>query len=229
MAAPSIFRSCPAEAALLLAPVAALSARITDLLAQWPENLQLARILDVASKLCALPLESPLMRIMTGLETLLARVDEWEIVASREVTLADYTKPLSVLVKKWRAVELSSWASLLSQCEEHALEDVNQWWFRLFEIVDKQMTQVEATWIFSSLKSTVGPALESDVFEVLDQFLRTSTLGDFARRVDLISAFAGYTQSVHRPAQAAALAHLSSAFSLYFFVEVTNVSRSLFL
>jgi len=209
---PSIFAACPAEAAQLVAPLAALVARVTGLLEQWPENQQLARVVHVCNALARVPVGAPHMRVLTGLETLLARVDEWEAVASRDVSLADASKPLSGLVKQWRAVELASWQSVLTQCEAAAVRDANRWWFRLFELVDALPPRAHdgAAWVMiEGRKTASAQALDPELFSVLDQFLRTATLGDFARRVELIAAFGEFCIRTRRAQQGAALIHLA--------------------
>jgi len=210
---PSIFAPCPAEAAQLVAPLAALVARVTGLLEQWPENQQLARIVHVCGALARVPVSAPLMRVLTGLETLLARVDEWEAVASRDVSLADTAKPLNGLVKQWRAVELASWQSVLSRCEAAAVRDANRWWFRLFELVDALAPRANdgAAWVLllDGRKTASALALDAELFSALDQFLRTATLGDFQRRVQLIEALGEFCVRTRRAAQGAALVHLA--------------------
>ena len=224
----SIFLPCPSEFFALLPSLALLRAAVSKLLVAWPENDVLARILDVAEKLARLPESAPLKRVMTGLEALLGRIDEWEMVASRDVTLGEEVKPLSQLVKKWRSLELASWGSILSTREQDAVKDVNRWWFRLFEIVNNQVPQSRPTWDWvlsaspsSSSSSSLldkqagitqqtSQAMSAEVFATLDQFLRTSTLGDFDRRAQLLRALGGYCHQQGRLGHAYLLIHLSS-------------------
>ena len=69
----------PAEARLLLAPVSAMVARLQQLLGLFPEQPILEQLLAISRRLLALPLHSPLGRLLTGVELLHRKGLEWEV------------------------------------------------------------------------------------------------------------------------------------------------------
>ena len=75
------------EAKLLCAPVAAFVARVQDLLREFPEHAILEQLVMVAQRLMAMPLSSPLGRLLAGLELLHRKALEWEGYAAAHVSV----------------------------------------------------------------------------------------------------------------------------------------------
>ena len=69
----------PAEARLLFAPVSKLVTRLHELLREFPEQPILEQLLGICRRLLALPLHSPLARLLTGVELLHRKGQEWEV------------------------------------------------------------------------------------------------------------------------------------------------------
>ncbi len=69
----------PAEARLLQGPVSRMVARLLALLALFPEQPILEQLLAICRRLLALPLHSPLGRLLTGIELLHRKGQEWEV------------------------------------------------------------------------------------------------------------------------------------------------------
>ncbi len=69
----------PLEARLLEAPVSSMVARLQALLALFPEQPILEQLLAICRRLLALPLHSPLARLLTGVELLHRKGLEWEV------------------------------------------------------------------------------------------------------------------------------------------------------
>jgi hypothetical protein len=61
------------ETALMQGPVAAVAARCSALLDEWPEHPLLTQLVAICERLLALPVTAPLKTALTGLELLLAR------------------------------------------------------------------------------------------------------------------------------------------------------------
>jgi midasin len=87
-----------AEARLCVEPLANLTARVRELLTEWPEHPVLQQLVKVANRVVSFRLSSPLMQFLSGLELLLRKAQEWEINASSRVTLQAYLEPISRLV-----------------------------------------------------------------------------------------------------------------------------------
>ena len=59
------------ETALVQAPLEALLARLDELLEEWPDHPLLGQLRAICCRAMALPLDSPLKAVLTGLELLL--------------------------------------------------------------------------------------------------------------------------------------------------------------
>jgi midasin len=59
------------ETALVQAPLEALSSRLDELLEEWPDHPLLGQLRAICGRVIALPLDSPLKAVLTGLELLL--------------------------------------------------------------------------------------------------------------------------------------------------------------
>lgn len=61
---------------------------------------------------------APLKAIMTGVELLLGRAQQWEVTAAKHVSLAAPLDTLLSLVGRWRKLELEGWRSLMKKIEQ---------------------------------------------------------------------------------------------------------------
>ena len=77
------------EAKLLCKPVAAFASRVQALLREFPDHAILEQLLLVSQRLLSLPLDSPLGRLLAGLELLHRKALEWESYAAKHVSVCD--------------------------------------------------------------------------------------------------------------------------------------------
>ena len=56
----------------------------------FPGNALLEQLVKIARRILSFPVASPLMRVLVGLELLNAKLHDWEMNASREVSLAPH-------------------------------------------------------------------------------------------------------------------------------------------
>lgn len=61
-----------------------------ELLQEWPENPILLQILNISKRILKFSISSPLMKIVSGLEILLKKAQEWESFASKKISLQGY-------------------------------------------------------------------------------------------------------------------------------------------
>lgn len=73
------------------------------------------QVLRVSERLKELDVGSPLKTVLTGVELLLARAQQWELTAAKHVSLAKELAPLAALAARWRKFELQGWRSLISR------------------------------------------------------------------------------------------------------------------
>jgi len=188
------------EAQLLLAPAAAMRSSVLELLAQWPDHPVLQSIVSVIDRISSLPVTSPLMTFITGIELLLRKGNEWEQYASKQVSIHFHLEEISRLVARWRKLELQSWPTLLLErtrrYEAKALES----WFSLYGIIRStrsdgsgdlsHVTLSEQTQrVAEASKLSVEQAWVYDISATIDSFLHGGTAGDFGKRLELLRAF----------------------------------------
>eukprot|EP00899_Mesostigma_viride_P010035 jgi/Mesvir1/19032/Mv12798-RA.1 len=131
--------SCPDELALLHGPVAELLEALRRLLEEWPEHPVLEQLRAVCQRLMSLPLDSPLMRALVGLELLLSRAQLWEENAAKHVSLGEHLDRLSAVVLRWRKLELASWRAALAGVREAQEAEAEKSWFVLYALVHRPM------------------------------------------------------------------------------------------
>ena len=165
--------ACIEEVALLETPLTALLEGVDKVLVAWPENAVLLKIRILVVRLLELPLSTPLMRALVGVESLCRLLNDWETGASRDVSLEAYVKPLSGLVKRWRKVEVKSWGRLLEAEEARCQGNARRLWFDLVKV-------------FSLDKERLCSVDEGA--RLLHSFMRTSPRGEYATRLDMIRA-----------------------------------------
>lgn len=81
-----------------------LLARVAVLLEEWEEHPGLLGIQALAERLLTFPLSSPLMKLVTGLDLLLARLHDWEAYAAQHVSLRTHIDTLSGLVLRYPTI-----------------------------------------------------------------------------------------------------------------------------
>ncbi|KAK9833665.1 hypothetical protein WJX74_002204 [Apatococcus lobatus] len=168
-----------AEMGLLEDPVNDMQSRVGYLLAEWPDNPLLLQLKAICQRLLELPVSLPLKTAMTGLELLLARAHLWDDTAAKHVSLTQQLRPLEGLAGRWRRLELASWRGLLHRVAVRHAQGASQSWFHLYQMMDDVA--------HSDSKSN------GDAFQLLsssaEDFMQTSTLGEYAMRLRLINSF----------------------------------------
>ena len=126
---------CAGEMALVVAPVAATRAKITALLAEWPDHPLLSQLGEICDRIVQLPLMSPLKQALTGLELLLARAQTWEEGAAAHVSLKEELAACAKLALRWRQRELRTWPRLLARAQERHVARAHRAWFALHRLL----------------------------------------------------------------------------------------------
>ncbi|XXQ38124.1 Midasin [Plasmodiophora brassicae] len=152
----------------------ALLYRVRDVLALdecrgHPSLLHIAR---VCARVASLPVSAPLMRLVAGVEQVLAAVEKWEAYAAKYVSLQAQVAALQSLVARWRQMELEAWPFALDGRERAAYGRALRLWPHLLQLV------VHA--------SSTG----DDLYDALDEFIQTSTLGEFTLRLHMLRTLA---------------------------------------
>jgi len=126
------------EARLVYPHLESLNQRLEALDAKWPENEVLILLRKLTDRILRTSLRAPLMQIVVGTELLLQRAQNaWEPYATREDRLTNELKPLSLLVRRWRQMQLESWNKLFENEEKRNISNASQWWFHLESILQR--------------------------------------------------------------------------------------------
>ena len=117
-----------AEVCLVDKPLQSLSLRLIELLREWRGNAILQLLLRLCDRIRALPVDTPMARLIVAVELLLFKAEQWEQVAAKHVSIRAELRPLELLVRRWRALELQSWPLLLKSEENRAKKTVHACW-----------------------------------------------------------------------------------------------------
>lgn len=162
------------EAHLLFEPLASLKSRLSELLIQWPEHPILNYLSYISNRLLMMPVTNPFMKFITGLDMLVKKSEEWEEVASTAVSLRAVLTPLNALLSRWRKIEIQCWPAVLKLQEQTFITNSAQFWLRLYPIVHN--------------------STQSELFETLENFIQTSSVGDILQRIETIESFSNQFQ-----------------------------------
>ncbi|XP_053201397.1 LOW QUALITY PROTEIN: midasin-like [Panonychus citri] len=157
---------------------------INELLPQFPGNPMLHQLLKIIERLYTLDINSPLAKIVTGLEVLLRAAEDWEQMAHRKIKLVEQLTPVTSLVIKWRKMELKCWSTLLESVHreiEH--KQIAKNWFHFYSMIHSMLSMDE------SLMDDSNEENEKQLLSLLKQFLEESTIGQFKPRLNLLRNF----------------------------------------
>ncbi|CAG8438258.1 2742_t:CDS:10 [Acaulospora morrowiae] len=177
-----------AEAKKLGIVVRNFQIRIKELLKLWPEHAVLHQLYNICDKISGLELNSPIAKLLTGLEILLQKSEDWESYASRDVSIKSNREEVTELIIRWRQLELTCWPKLLAAQDKYYMQSSLKWWFHLYGCIIRPIYEI-------SRQYNVGeatPIIKDHVTEIvksLDQFIQSSNFGEFESRLELIRVF----------------------------------------
>lgn len=166
----------------------ALSARLSDLIALWPDQMVLQNLRDRCETVLSLSSQSPIAQVLTALEQLLQHTEDWESYASREHSISTNRTAIINLIVEWRRFELTCWSRLLTAVQERFGDPVAEWWFRFYETTIRGAPGVD---VDPENPPTQTPAeYYRDLVALLDSFMASSSLGQYRARLQLVLSFA---------------------------------------
>ncbi|XP_022715201.1 midasin isoform X4 [Durio zibethinus] len=154
-----------------------LKQRVLTLLSECEDHPGLQKVLDVIEMLLAIPLSTPLAKALSGLQFLLNRT--WMIQENgSKFSLSDKLEPLISLVCSWQKMEFDSWPVLLDEVQDQYDVNAAKLWFSLFSVLHP----MHSSDIAGHDQSTIAS---------LEEFIQTSSIGEFRKRLQLLFAFLG--------------------------------------
>ncbi|KAJ5758589.1 hypothetical protein N7520_005745 [Penicillium odoratum] len=172
-----------AEARRLVTLTLSVQSRFVQIQTAWPEHAVLQDVITCCSEILQFKHTEPVAKFLTKVEKLHSYVHEWQLVASREYSAASLYDEITSMTVSWRRLELTTWAKLLDIEKERCEEDVSAWWFVAYEAllaVPLQMAE--------SGEEDMSDHIQG-VISTLEQFFMSTTLGQFSRRLQLVSDF----------------------------------------
>ncbi len=187
-----------AEAIRACVLLSRLHTRLESLILEWPEQMVLQHILDRCENMGRLVATSPVARLVPIFEQLLEHIGDWEAYANRDNSLRLYRDQIIDLIVSWRKLELSLWRQILPQQTAAYQLETARWHFRLYEMLVIGMRTLSSE--NGSINSEgVQAAHIASVHALLNDFVRSSTVGHYKPRLDLLQSFStmlGYVSRV---------------------------------
>ncbi|KDO65104.1 hypothetical protein CISIN_1g0000012mg, partial [Citrus sinensis] len=154
-----------------------LQQRVLMCLSDWEDHPGLQKILNMIEMLLVIPLTTPLAKPLSGLQILLRHVQMLQ-ENGMKFPLSDLLEPIIVLVSSWQRMEFESWPVLLDEVQDQYEKNAGKLWFPLFSVLAHTHSDEVAGYDQSTLHS-------------LEEFIQTSSIGEFRKRLLLIFAFLG--------------------------------------
>ena len=174
--------------------ICTLRSRLLVILQEWPDQTVLQHLLDRCNVILAFDLASPTAKFLSALEQLLMQTEDWEMYANRDNTLKEHQHQLTSLIVEWRRLELSCWKSLLESQSQLFICHVAEFWFRLYEVLIRGPLNAAEETASGDADSLHGYLKQLP--SLLDEFIRSSSLGQFQARLGLLRSFENFIHKI---------------------------------
>ncbi|XP_022152480.1 midasin isoform X2 [Momordica charantia] len=162
--------SNPSMIAKMVKLLAPLHQRVSSLLLDQGEHHLLQKILDIIEMLQNFSVDTPVAKALSGLQILVNNVQTLPEHGSR-FSSSEQLEPILELVSSWKNIEFDSWPALLDEVQDQYELNCGKLWFPLFSILRH---------------SNSNSAITS-----LEDFIHTSSVGEFRKRLQLLFSFLG--------------------------------------
>ncbi|XP_062087755.1 midasin isoform X2 [Humulus lupulus] len=150
-----------------------LQERVYSLLKEWEDHHGLRKILNVILMLLNIPVTTPLAKVLSGLQFLVNSIQLLQENGSK-FPISDQLEAIIDLVESWHKLEFGSWQVLLDEVLHQYDLNAGKLWFPLYPILLKQSSS----------------GMNNNILS-LEDFIQTSSIGEFRRRLQLLFAFLG--------------------------------------
>lgn len=123
------------EANVLIASVGKFAARISTLLNEFPEHNVLQHLNRLCEKIFRLPIETPIMKLLSGIELLLQKAQDWESYAHKNISLSIEISDISSCIVRLRKKELYSWKDLFALERRKSSVKAAKLWVNLWDMI----------------------------------------------------------------------------------------------
>lgn len=147
--------------------------RLQKLLDKWSMHDVLLTLHNISRKLLTLSISTPLPKVLYAILVLLSRMYDWEKHASREDSLKGSIDEACGIVCSWRKIELECWKmSLDIEEKKYGDDSTSKTWLYLWSLVNFAIED---------------KGISEELVSALNEYMATSSLGDFSARLKAIS------------------------------------------
>lgn len=165
------------------------ASRFAEIKAAWPDHAVPVEVERFLVEVMALKMSDPLAKLLTKAEKLLEIISRWQIIASREWSVANIVESLTNLIIHWRRLELGSWSRLLDVEDQKQQDDADSWYFIAYgAVLHKSLHNVQDAVESGTEESLL--VFRQELAITLEEFLKTTTLGQYRSRLELLRVFA---------------------------------------
>ncbi|KAM3931945.1 midasin [Leptodactylus fuscus] len=157
------------------------SEEVNKLMGDWPDHPALVQLVVIIDRIQGFPISSPLSKFLNGLEILLAKSQDWEENASRNLSLRKNLDEITQLIIQWRKFELNCWSLSLDNALKRHTEKSHRHWFSIYQLIEDYLQTTQE-------KENDQESLQA-VTKTLQAFIEGSTLGEFPSRLRMILTF----------------------------------------
>ena len=123
------------EANMVIASVTRFASRISMLLLEWPEHNVLQCLKVLCDKIFNLPIKTPIMKLLNGIEMLLQKSQDWESYAHKNNSISIELADISSSIVRLRKKELSSWKDLFALERRKCAINAGKLWINLWDMI----------------------------------------------------------------------------------------------
>ncbi|KNA10543.1 hypothetical protein SOVF_143350 isoform A [Spinacia oleracea] len=167
----------PSVVASMVELLNALRQKVSSLLEQRDEHPGLQKILDIIDMLLGLPPSTSVGQALSGLQFLVGQVISLQENGAK-FPLTDELQCIVDLISSFQRMEFDVWKTMLDDVLIQFEMNAVKLWFPLYLVLHRESTTDIAEYTQSTLQS-------------LEEFIRTSSVGEFRRRLQLMLSFYG--------------------------------------
>ncbi|XP_020701231.1 midasin isoform X3 [Dendrobium catenatum] len=161
----------------MVEPLTAIQSKVKSFLVEWPDHPGLMKIMEITETLLDVPPCTPLSKALPGLQLLAGKIHFLQENDSR-FFFKDEMQLLYTTISSWQKLEVDSWPTLLDGVSEQHEVNATKLWFPLYGVLHRSFS---------------GDAKVDDLLTIqsVEEFICTSTVGEFKKRLFLLLAFHG--------------------------------------
>ena len=166
----------PCELQRVKPVITVFKTKICNLLEEWPDHSVLNQLILVADRILSLSVTSPIMQILTGLQILITKAQDWEAYAAKHVSIQEELGLISQLVIRYRKMELEGWPRILEASERKYRMKSTKYFMHIYQVMNEYFG-----------KEDIGNI--EKIENLLKQFIESSCLGNLEFRLNLLKNF----------------------------------------